>query len=587
MALHTRRDFLVASALTAGSFFVSSVLTGCSSDSSSNTPSGTFNHGVASGDPLKNSVILWTRVTPKDNVDVLNIILEVAADENFEHLIGEAKSAPVKKSQDFTLKVDFQGLTAGTTYFYRFKSGNEISPVGRTKTLPEGSINQVKFAVFSCANYPNGHFNAYSEAAKITDLDATLHLGDYIYEYGMFEDDGVTPAYATEHATEYGRVLPEDNNTELLVLDDYRKRYALYHTDAGLQAIHAACPMIAIWDDHEIANDAYKDGAQNHNEGEGDFTARKMAALQAYFEWIPIRPASEGNIETIYRSFVYGDLVNLIMLDTRIIGRAKQLSYANYPELISSGDSSNLTADLMSPDQTILGTPQTSWLQSTLMGQSSTWDVLAQQVLFGHMNLPAELLVLISQLENGGSQELYTQLQTMLSELYTLKLTDPTNARVTTVMPYNLDAWDGYPISRETVLGTALAKNSNFVVLSGDTHNGWANELKMLDENYQPTIPVGVEFATTSITSPGMEVYAGLSDDATAAQFETVITTLIDDLKYFNANNRGFMSVTFSAEKAVAEWIYVDSNASTTYNTLTNRSKKIQVAVGSTILEDA
>ncbi len=596
MAIRTRREFLIASALTVGAFAVSTGLGGCGSDSSSGAK-GSFKHGVASGDPLQNSVILWTRVTPDAAAESIEVSYEVATDAAFSNLVRPAESFTVKKAFDYTLKVDFQNLQSGSVYYYRFKVGNTVSPVGRTKTLPEGVLSQARFAVFSCANYPNGYFNAYAEAAKIADLDATLHLGDYIYEYGMFKADGVTPDYATSHAKEYGRELASDNATELFTLDDYRKRYAIYHTDTGLQAVHAACPMIAVWDDHEVANDTYKDGAENHNEGEGSFEARKMAALQAYFEWIPIRPSSDANYsETIYRTFTYGDLLSLHMLDTRVIGRDKQLSYGDFPELITTGDSSNFVAAIMNPQRTIMGNEQTQWLQGQMIQSTTTWDVLGQQVLMARMMLPAELLLVIASLEGADETTkpvLLSQLSSMLTELYTIKLranaSDPTLtaeelARINTVVPYNLDAWDGYGYSREVVLQTASSLGKNLVVLAGDTHNAWASELKMFDNTYQPTIPVGVEFATTSVTSPGMEEYAGLTDTASAMQFETVITELIDDLKYFNANNRGFMSVTFTKEAAMAEWIFVDSVASETYATLTTRSKKLKTVAGSASL---
>ncbi len=177
----------------------------------------------------------------------------------------------------------------------------------------------------------------------------------------------------------------------------------------------------------------------------------------------------------------------------------------------------------------------------------------------------------------------------MLTELYTIKMrlnmgdptvTDAEKARLATVVPYNLDAWDGYGYSREVVLQTAATLGKNLIVLSGDTHNAWANEIKMFDATYQPTVPVGVEFATTSITSPGMEEYAGLSSDALAQQFEVVITELVQDLVYFNANNRGFMLVTFTQEATEAEWIFVDSNASKNYTTLQARNKKLKPLKG-------
>ncbi|MBN2894603.1 MAG: alkaline phosphatase D family protein [Campylobacterales bacterium] len=246
----------------------------------------------------------------------------------------------------------------------------------------------------------------------------------------------------------------------------------------------------------------------------------------------------------------------------------------------------------MDTNRSIMGQSQTLWLQGQMAASVATWQVLAQQVLMGRMMLPAELLLVIAQLEHASGDTktaLLTQLATMLTELYTIKMrldmgdpsvTDAEKARLSTVVPYNLDAWDGYGYNREVVLQTAATLGKNLIVLSGDTHNAWANELKMFDASYQPTIPVGVEFATTSVTSPGMEEYAGLTTDAAAQQFETVITAIIDDLNYFNANNRGFMTVTFTHEAAQAEWVFVDSNATTAYTTLPARGKKLKTLKG-------
>jgi alkaline phosphatase D len=591
MLIRTRRDFLKASALTVGSFVISTGLGGCNTDDSDNLPVS-FDHGVASGDPLNDRVILWTRVTPSAPLTDFSVTYEVATDPEFGTLVRPAESARVSNAGDYTLKVDFQGLNAGTVYYYRFRVGDVVSPTGRTKTLPERT-SRVKMAVFSCSNYPKGYFNAFTEAALDEELDVTLHLGDYIYEYGMFASDGVTPGYATENAVAIGRALPEDNNTELLELSDYRKRYALYRTDSGTQAMHAAVAMIAVWDDHEIANDAYKTGAENHDADEGDFETRKLAALQAYFEWIPIRPYSEGDTETIYRSFDFGDLVSLHMLDTRIHGRDKQLSYGDYPEMLASGDSTNFLADLTDTDRTIMGPDQMSWLQTQMSNSTATWQVIGQQVLIGRMNLPAELLVLISQLDsadNDAESVLLAQLTTSLTELATIKTRllagDPTltaeeTARLATALPYNLDAWDGYYVDRETLLGTAASLDKNLVVLSGDTHNGWANNLRT-----HGGVQVGVEFATTSVTSPGMEEYVSLADDAAAQSFESVITLLIDDLLYFNANNRGYMTVTYTADEAVAEWIYVDNIDSTEYSVLSDRARTLKTTTTTRALSE-
>jgi len=593
--MNTRREFLIASTLTIGSFVISTGLSGCGGGGASNI-SASFNHGVASGDPLNDRVILWTRATPDTDVDSFSIYYEVATDITFKNLVRKAEYATVKKSSDYTLKVDFQNLEAGTTYYYRFGTGDKVSDVGITKTLPTVA-SKVKMAVFSCANYPKGYFNVYTEAAKTGDLDVTLHLGDYIYEYGMFNKDG-SPAYATENAVNIGRELPADNNTELYDLNEYRKRYALYRTDAGTRSIHAVAPMIAVWDDHEVANDTYKDGAQNHDEAtEGSFSSRKLAALQAYFEWMPIRPVSDTDKETIYRSFDFGQLVSLHMLDTRIIGRDKQLKYSDYPEMFTQGDSSNFLTDLTSQNRTIMGTTQLQWLQGQLASSNATWQVLGQQVLMGRMQLPAELLGLIGQLEGTDASTkdvILAQLNTLMGELAVIKsrilqndptLTPQESARVLTTLPYNLDAWDGYFYERETILNTALQLDKNLVVLAGDTHNSWASNLYALDSEQKPTIAVGVEFATSSVSSPGMEEYVGLSTQESASQFEQVISLLIDNLEYFNSNNRGFMTVTFTDTQAISQWTYVDTIDNTSYETMQQRNKQLKVTPSTNKIE--
>jgi len=600
MGIRTRREFMVASALSIGSFVISTGLSGCDDNSDDIISEDTdsllinFNHGVASGDPLQDRVILWTRASPDSEVDSFNITYEVAYDEAFTQLVRSPETAKLTKEGDYTLKVDYQNLEAGTVYFYRFKYKDKVSATGRTKTLPTNT-NSVKMAVFSCANYPKGYFNVYKEASLIEDLDVSLHLGDYIYEYGMFNSDG-TPGYATQEAQEIGRVLPSDNDTELLELADYRKRYAVYRGDVDTQALHHKLAMISIWDDHEIANDAYKDGAQNHDESEGAFSLRKQVALQAYFEWMPIRPAFEGDNETIYRSFNFGELLSLHMLDTRIIARDKQLAYTDYPELFSQADATNFIADVTSADRAMMGTQQMQWLQSQLSSSNATWQVLGQQVLMGRMQLPAEFLALIGQLD-GADEQSYAILLPLLNEtlvqLATIKqralLSDPTLlpeelARINTVLPYNLDAWDGYFFERETILQTAFALNKNLIVLSGDTHNAWANNLKALDNSYQPSIPAGVELACPSVSSPGMEEYVKLSSLEEAQAFEGVIQLLLDDLIYFNAQDRGFLQVNFSPEAVESTWHFVDNIKSSSYQSLASRIKKAKIVLNSNTL---
>jgi alkaline phosphatase D len=578
----SRREFLKVSALSACSLVISTGISGCDS-SSNNTTKASFAHGVASGDPLSNKVIIWTRVTT--DAKSINVNYEVAIDALFKNIIHNG-TVETDATTDYTVKVDVQNLDAGSKYYYRFTCNATTSPVGAMKTLPEGSVDRVKMAVFSCANYTNGYFNAYMEASKITDLDVTLHLGDYIYEYGTYENDDFEakiPSYATQNAKAMGREFPEDNNTECIALEDYRKRYALYHTDAGLQALHQACPMIVIWDDHEIANDTYKGGAQNHDSSEGNYDTRVEAALQAYFEWLPIRPIE--NKKEIYRSFEFGDLVSLNMLETRILSRDKQLNYAEYFTQSGTFLQDNFIADLTNPDRTMMGNTQTQWLQGAFASSLATWQVLGQQVLMGRMNLPSEILINISKLDyvdDATKAALLTQINTSLGELAALKMTllqggtisETDQARLDTTLPYNLDAWDGYYVNRETILATAKAYNKNLVVLAGDTHNSWANELKDMSGNN-----VGVEFATTSVSSPGMEEYLYLTSTEQAMQLEGALSLLIDDLKYSNLNNRGFMEVIFTPSEAISNWHYVANYDAATYTMNTARAKSLKTVV--------
>ncbi|MBW3198246.1 alkaline phosphatase D family protein [Marinobacter nauticus] len=558
MARLTRRDFLKASALGMGAVAISTGLAGCVLDSDDKRRVD-FTHGVASGDPLQDSVILWTRAVPERGSKV-KVGWEIATDAEFVSVVRSG-TAETTEAHDFTIKVDAQGLMPGQRYYYRFRSSGATSPVGAATTLPEGSVEQVRLAVVSCSNYPAGYFHVYREVANQADLDAVVHLGDYIYEYSSDPD-----SYASEEAQALGRTFPENNNRELLTLVDYRRRYAIYREDPDLQLAHQRLPFIVVWDDHEVANDTWRNGAENHDDSEGDFEQRKLAALQAFFEWMPIRPVIEGNDEAIYRSFRFGDLVDLHMLDTRVIGRDQQLDYLNY--LSEAGlNVDQFTADVTDPNRTLLGAEQRLWLQNKLATSTGRWQVLGQQVLMGRMDLPAELLLAIA-------TETFDDLPVTLQELATLKgmqlqgmpLTEEQEARISTAAPYNLDAWDGYQAEREVVLGMARQLDKNLVVLAGDTHNAWANNLKDMYGNQ-----VGVEFATASVSSPGLEDYLGLTD-ATIAGAEKGIGLLVDGLDYLNINQRGYMVVTFTQEEARANWYFVDTVKSQEYTVDSSRS---------------
>jgi len=582
MATLSRRDFLTLSAKGMGAAAISTGLMGCDLLDGDNIKVA-FNHGVASGDPTASSVILWTRVTPNDK-GTIKVSWEIALDSQFNTIIGNGEML-TNADRDYTVKVDAQELDANTQYFYRFISNDRISQTGVTKTLPTGSVEQVKLAVMSCSNYPAGYFNVYELATQVNDLDAVIHLGDYIYEY---DHDG----YASSNAAALNReVMPKG---ELLTLGDYRTRYAQYHTDSSLQKLHSLVPFITVWDDHEVANDTYKGGAENHNEGEGDFDERKMAALQAYFEWLPIRPIEEDNESEIYRSFQFGDLVDLHMLDTRVLGRDKQLDYADYTNAETGAfDQETFATDMASTSRTMLGSEQLAWLQNQIGSSSATWQVLGQQVLMGKMYLPAAIgLQLMSVSEYAELGALAVLAQRAQAEDPTLtqqeliylaenqsKLTAEKVAQLQLPsIPYNLDAWDGYAYEREVIYGTMKAYGKNMVVLAGDTHNAWANDLQDLSET-----KVGVEFATSSVSSPGLEYYLQIPQAEMPAT-ETGIVDLVDGLKYCNLSDRGFLTVTFTAQQAKADWFFVDTITEKVFSELSDRRQSATVAVNSNML---
>ncbi|MGI2126105.1 alkaline phosphatase D family protein [Shewanella oncorhynchi] len=579
----TRRDFLAMSAKGVGVAVISYGLMGCSDSNDDNSVPAQFLHGIASGDPAVDAVILWTRVTPESEGDV-KVSWQVASDAAFSQLVTTGETV-TNASRDYTVKIDARGLRAGQTYFYRFMTGDKTSVVGKTRTLPEGDVSSVKLAVMSCANFPAGYFNVYELAAAQDDLDAVVHLGDYIYEYAR-------GGYASEHAAELGReVLPAN---ELLTLSDYRTRHGQYHTDASLQKLHAKVPFITVWDDHEVANDTWRDSAENHNEGEGDFAVRKEAALQAYFEWLPIRPWREGNHEEIYRSFSYGNLVDLHMLDTRVLARDKQLDYADYMDpTTGSFAGERFLADVTSTTRTMLGLTQLLWLQGTLLQSTGKWQVLGQQVLMGKMSLPAAI----------ATQQMSIPQFAMLGALAKLAARAAANDPTLTVqelqylqanqalltpevigllqlpaIPYNLDAWDGYAYEREVILGTAKSKNLNLVVIAGDTHNAWANELKDVNGD-----TVGVEFATSSVSSPGLEYYLNLPAEQIPAT-EAAIVELVPDLKYANLKDRGFMTLTFTADEVRSDWHYVDTILSKDFLVATARGYSTKTKVGEHVI---
>ncbi|MFD2570100.1 alkaline phosphatase D family protein [Spirosoma soli] len=571
-----RRAFIEKSALGVGGLIFSTVLVGSCTDHQGPNPNdpnqqGRFDYNVASFDPTDNQIILWTRITPANDASPkVTLTYQLATDNAFNSVV-KTEMVDAAAADDFTVSIDISGLASNTKYFYRFTITNTAvtSPVGETKTLPKGAeLGEVKLAVCSCSNYPYGLFNVYGAMAN-SEADVVLHLGDYIYEYGQGQ-------YGTSANTNaLGRAHQPAN--EILSLSDYRTRYKQYRSDPQLQLAHQKKPFICVWDDHELTNDAYKDGAQNHQPNEGDFNVRKANALKAYHEYIGVRTQIDAQI---YRSFTFGNILDLHMLDTRIIGRDKQLDYSSYFTSNGQLNAAAFQQAWLDPNRTILGKEQLAWLGGALAAGRATWQVLGQQVLMAKMFVPAELLVVIARVaaevgaQGSVSPATNQQFQTLLTTLTQIKArvvaNDPTLtpqeiARVKTVLPYNLDAWDGYPVEREIVFG--LAKGKKLVALAGDTHNAWYSDLTANDGT-----KVGREVATPSVTSPGFESILG-SNPAAIAGFEQALALLIDDLQYLDATRRGYTIVSFSTSRVAAEWRYVPTITTPTVATAVGRTE--------------
>jgi alkaline phosphatase D len=446
------------------------------------TGTGLFRHGVASGDPLLNRVILWTRVTPATADPLVTVEWAIAEDANLNRIYQQGVTY-TNPAFDYTVKVDVGRLEPGRTYYYQFSVGGVKSPIGRTKTLPAGTVNNLRFAFCSCSNYPYGFFNAYRMIANRADLDCVLHLGDYIYEYA----DG---QYGAGAALGRGS-LP---NKEIITLSDYRERYAQYRSDPDLQEAHRQHPFIVVWDDHESANDSWWGGAENHQPAtEGDWSPRRAVATQAWIEWMPVRENvyEDGQI---YRTFRFGNLMDLIMLDTRLAGREQQATNV---------------AGAFDPNRTLLGAEQESWLyrQMELSQRRATrWRMLGQQVMMGQL------------VDQNG--------------------------------PVNLDQWDGYQASRGRLL-QFLGTNAinNVVVLTGDIHSSWANEISADPFTGRPS--QAVEFVTPAVTSPGID------DRAQADVLQGQIGATHPHVKYVELFRRGYVVVDVTRERAQAEWYHV------------------------------
>ncbi len=561
--LSSRREFVIKIASVSAAIAAGAGLSACGGDSAQ----AAFNFGVASGDPLSDRVVLWTHAQfPGIDLDV-PLSYQVATDVAFTQVVSQG-TVRATANTGFTAKVDATGLQPGTAYFYRFSHAGNVSPVGRTRTLPQ-TADSLRLAVLSCSNFPAGFFNVYAEVAK-SDADFALHLGDYIYEYAA-------TGYASSAAASLGRVSTPSN--ELITLADYRTRHAQYKSDPDSKNLHALKPMISVWDDHEIANDAFKDGAENHTPAtEGAWADRKAAALQAYHEWMPIRTGADT--AKIYRSFNFGNLVSLHMLDTRLIGRDEQIDIADLAGANGTSAQEAATAAFSSPNRQLLGAEQMQWLQGQLAASTARWQVLGQQVLMGRMEFPVSVLAALNTSDLSEAAQLAGQ--KAVSDYLTAKAT-PASARTlaqaglmnTTLNPklgYNLDAWDGYVAARETLLMTAYQLQKRLVVLAGDTHNAWHSDLTLMGLA-NPALAgtkVGEEFATSSVSSPGLENYLVT---LSPAQIKGIFEGVVDDLNWMDASQRGFLKMSFTPSEAKGEWFFVNTISNRTYTSALGQTK--------------
>ena len=473
----------------------------------------TFDHGVASGDPTLRGAVLWTRVTPPaDHTAPIPVTWRVA---DGERVIASGR-VEARASRDWTVKVEPRSLKPGRPYRYWFEVAGKRSPEGQVRTLPVGPSDDLVLAVVSCALYSGGFFTAYRAAAQAPRLDAVVHLGDYIYEYGR---DG----YGGSIGKRIGRLV--DPPHEIVTLADYRARHALYKRDADLQALHARAAMIAVWDDHETANDSWTGGAENHQPAtEGDWLARKAAAMQAYFEWMPIRDPVNGQPwAAINRSFSFGDLATLAMVETRLLARSEQteIGLSTDPAFFAGARETRADAS-----REMLGEEQRRWLEGVLTRSVTArqpWQVLGNQVVMARVAGVAVDPAKVAAVYRDNVRA--------------------ANASFAAGLPFNLDSWDGYPAARERLYATFRRAGARPLVLSGDSHAHWANRLADASGT-----PVAAEFGATAITSisigdvmPGVDVGRMLADAN-------------EEVLFCDQRSKGYVLLTLTHDRARAEF---------------------------------
>ena len=438
-----------------------------------------FYHGVESGDPTDDHMIIWTRVTPDTgSTGDIEVFWQMATDTGFTNVVNYGKTVATEANH-YCVKVDVCGLQPSRFYYYMFNALGRNSIVGRTKTAPSSlsDNDSVRFAVVSCASWEHGYFNAYQSITNHNNADAVVHLGDYIYEYA-------SGGYGSNIA---GRDY--DPPTECITEVGYELRYSQYKLDDQLRRIHQLFPFITVWDDHETANDSWREGAQNHTPGtEGNYLDRKRNSTSTYFKWMPVRKPDPADTIRLFRKLRYGKLLDLIMLDTRLYDRDEQ-------DLNARNDS---TRHMMGP-------VERAWFYQQLDDTTTRWKILGNQVMF-------------APLEVFGS-------------------------------PVNADQWDGYNYERTLIENHILnAPVKNVVVLTGDIHTSWCNDVP--GPNYNDNTGAGsvcVEFVGPSVTSSNSPLPVGTN----------IIKSLNPHMKYINIDEHGFYDLDVKKGKTQADYTFI------------------------------
>ena len=493
---------------------------------------GYFAHGVASGDPHPDSVVLWTRLTPTAAATpgsgvgpAVEVRWEVARDARFRDVVVSGR-AGTDAGRDHTVKVEAGGLAAATTYFFRFLFKGTASRTGRTRTAPAptASPERLRFGVVSCANLQAGWFSAYRHLAARDDLDAVIHLGDYVYEYAPGQY-GYGPSNTD--------VRPHEPAREMVTLADYRQRHAQYKRDADLQALHAAAPFIVTWDDHEVTNDAWRAGAENHQPEEGDYLARREQAHRAFDEWMPVRmgaSADVGDGTRLYRRLQFGTLAELSMLDLRSY-RDQQAAQPAPPVPSTDGGVSD-------PDRTITGAAQMEWLKDSLASDRAQWKLVGNPVMIAPVvfpPLPADL---------------------------TAALNDVTGLLPEDGLPYNVDQWDGYTDDRREVFAFLADHGiTDTVFLTGDIHSGWACDLPLDASTYPAGRSVATEFVGTSVTSNNLDDITGSPPRTSSLGVEAAIMTANRHVKYLNFDDHGYSVLDVTSERTQMDYYKIGDRA--------------------------